>query len=153
MRRSIGGDIQRAIIADHFAVKVGQAVDERLGVNLDAAKIYGRGLNRCVAEQDLHDLQRVEVGRPRGLPLKAHQHGHCEGVAEPVSGALQPRPPKRRAERGRQAGSCNRGAAAVEEEHRRWPVLRSRMAHALDERGARSSPIYQWVRSISRSGG
>jgi hypothetical protein len=34
-----------------------------------------------MAEQDLHDLQRIEIRCRRCLPLQMRQHRHREGVA------------------------------------------------------------------------
>src|SRR5271166_4826124 len=58
-------------IGDQLAIEIVDAVGEVPCIQLDAAQVDRRALDRTVTQQDLYDLQRVEIGRGYGLPLQS----------------------------------------------------------------------------------
>src|SRR3546814_10311802 len=73
-----------AIGGDQLAIKKGEAFAQIALVKVDAAQINRGGRDRSMAQQHLHDLERVEIGIGAGLDLKAGQHRHREGVPQAV---------------------------------------------------------------------
>src|SRR3546814_8878568 len=71
-----------AIGGDQLAIKIGEAFAQIALVQFDAAQINRGGRDRSMAQQHLHDLERVEIGIGAGLDLKAGQHRSEEHTSE-----------------------------------------------------------------------